>query len=391
MPPAIPAPIAPETRLLICCARTTVTPDLAVEIRALLCGTLNWDVLLAAAAKNSVAPLVEWQFRVVAPDLVPSLQMNRLASMNKESVLRTLLLTGELLKIVEALEAQGLRTIPYKGPVLAVQAYGDLSLRAFEDLDILVAHKDIAKVHETMQQLGYQPSLASVRPSNVASSVIPGEYKYYSPGGGSIVEFHSERTLRHFPVPPNLESFARDGVRIALSGREILTLSLEDALVALCVHGAKDFWERLLWIADVAQIMQSRSLDWDRVFRSAEIFKAQRMLHLGMILAEEIFDALIPSEPMTQARDDSVARVLACQMERQLLIRSAVPPLSAAGRFAFRRRSVPGLLAGWRYALRLATAPAQDDVQMVQLPQRLRAVYALVRPVRLLFKSRANG
>jgi len=390
MPPAIPAPIPAETRLLICCARTTVSPDLALEIRALLCGTLHWDVLVAAAAENSVAPLVERQFRAVAPDLVPSLQMNRIASINKESALRTLLLTGELLKIVEALEAQGLQTIPYKGPALAVQAYGDLSLRAFEDLDILVAHEHIAKVHETMQQLGYQPSLASVRPSNVASSVIPGEYKYYGSGSGSIVEFHTERTLRHFPVSPDLESFARNGVRIALSGREILTLCLEDALVALCIHGAKDFWERLIWTADVAQIVQSRPLDWERVFRSAEIFKAQRMLRLGMILAGEIFDAPIPGEPMTQARDDPVACALACQMERQLLIRSAVP-LSAAGRFAFRRRSVPGLLAGWGYALRLATVPAQDDVQMVRLPERLRAVYVLVRPIRLLFKFRANG
>lgn len=388
MPGNIPPDAAPEIRLLVCCARTRITPELAKEIRSLVSRPLDWDRVLSAAAGNAVAPLLQRQLNAVSPAALAPPQRDRLAAMNREGALRSLKFTAALLEILEALETDQVTAIPYKGPVLALEAYGDLSLRDFDDVDILVAQKAFAKVHETMIRLGYRPGIAGLAP-DTPSSVVPGEYKYYRDDCGSIVEFHTEQTLRHFPVPPDLEDFARRGVRMALSGREIMTLCPEDALVALCIHGAKDFWARLLWVADVSETIETRGLDWDRVFRRATALRAQRMLWLGMILAEVIFDARVPGELAAQANSDAAASSMALQMTRRLLLNNAAP-LSAASRFAFRRRSVPGTMAGWRYAMRLATVPAQDDIQAVPLSRPLRPLYALLRPFRLLAKSRAN-
>jgi putative nucleotidyltransferase-like protein len=386
---AISMNLSPETGLMICCARTKVPADLAGQIRSLAAGTLDWDRLISAAEQNSVTALLERHLRVFVPDLVPPAQMNRLATINKEGAFRCLKLTGELLKIVTALEAQAVVPLPYKGPVLAAQAFGEIGLRNFDDVDILVPQRDIGKAHGTMLELGYRPSLAWMASPEARRSVVPGEYKYYRKDCDAIVEFHTERTLRHFPVIPNLYDFARRGVRITLSGHEILTLCAEDALVALCIHGTKDFWGRLLWIADVAETIQSQSLDLNVVFERAESLRAERMLRLGLILAERILRAPIPPECSRKARDDAVACSLAVQMEQQLLVRNG-EPLNGPASFAFRRRSVPGFVAGWRYAMRLATAPAQDDMQMVQLPRGFQALYTLLRPLRLLFKYREN-
>ena len=55
--------------------------------------------------------------------------------------LRDLELTGELARLLDRFRRDGIAAVPYKGPVLAAQAYGDVALREFVDLDILV-HPD---------------------------------------------------------------------------------------------------------------------------------------------------------------------------------------------------------------------------------------------------------
>ena len=97
-----------------------------------------------------------------------------------------------------------------------------------------------------------------------------------------MVELHTEVTLRHFPVPPDLDDLTRRLVPVALSGHEIRTFAPEDVLPILCIHGSKDFWERISWIADIAELVRAYpQLDWDIVVRRAESWHAQRMLHLG--------------------------------------------------------------------------------------------------------------
>jgi hypothetical protein len=381
---------SPEKTLLIQCAHTTVSPVLAESIRSKASGNnIDWDRLLAAGSEHSMLPLLERNLRPLAADSLLPAQMEQLATAARNSAFRGLKLTAELLKVLAAFEARGVLALPYKGPVVAMQAYGDLSLRPFEDVDILVPQRDMPKAHEVMLTLGYQSSLswlASATAQNFPSA-IPGEYKYYSAERDAIVEIHTERTLRHFPTPPNLGDFARDGVNIALSGREILTLCPADALVALCVHGAKDFWGRLIWVVDISEMIQAHpQLDWDRLWRCAEFLRAQRMVSLGLLLATQVLGARIPRDSKL-VRDDQETFEMVKHFTRELFAREG-QPWSAAERFAFRRRCVPGYVAGWRYALRLTTAPAQDDLEMVRLPRYLQPLYTLLRPLRLLWKYR---
>ena len=70
----------------------------------------------------------------------------------------TLRLTGDLLQVLARFESQGITGIPLKGPVLARLAYGDVSLRQFADLDILVSRADMEKVRELLVAGGYRSS-----------------------------------------------------------------------------------------------------------------------------------------------------------------------------------------------------------------------------------------
>jgi hypothetical protein len=383
--------VCPEKQLLICCARTRVEPRIAQQIRTLSAAPLDWDFLVLAAAENSILPLLARQLSAAAPDVVPPSQLERLRNGARANAMRCLVLTAELIKIMDLFKAQGIQAIPYKGPLLAVEAYGDVTLREFEDLDIVLRQRDMAKANDIVQGLGYQPKFPWILASSAASPVVPGEYNYRDVARRMMVELHTELTLRHFPVRPDLDDLARRLVPVTLSGHDFATFGPEDMLPILCIHGSKDFWERISWIADISEFIQSHPrLDWDQVFRRADALHAGRMLRVGLSLAADLLGAPLPDEVRARVRSDSTAVAIATEVERWHL-RREWPELGAAARFSFRRRTVAGLFSGWRYSMRLATLPAEDDGAMMRLPRPLAPLYVLLRPLRLLRKYGSSG
>src|SRR5205823_6122929 len=68
----------------------------------------------------------------------PSSLLESIRRQDEINAHRTLWLTRELLHIHKALTASGLEVLPYKGPILAQCLYGNLGIRQFSDLDLLV-------------------------------------------------------------------------------------------------------------------------------------------------------------------------------------------------------------------------------------------------------------
>ena len=73
----------------------------------------------------------------VPENILKSLKLNF-----NRNVKNNLLMLGELIKLLNLFEKQGLNVIPYKGPILAIYAYKNLALRQFDDLDIFVNKND---------------------------------------------------------------------------------------------------------------------------------------------------------------------------------------------------------------------------------------------------------
>ena len=383
--------IRPEERLLLGCARTQLPPAFAKEIRELAAGPLEWDYLFAKAAHNSLRPLLARHLSACAAEIVPPQQLKRLVDAVRANTARSLILTAELIHVMGRFREAGISAVPYKGPVTAVQAYEDITLREFEDLDIVLRQHDMPRANEVVTSFGYAPKFPWALPPGTGSALVPGEYQYRDHSRRMVLELHTERTLRHFPVPPDLDDLARRLVPVFLGGHEIRTFAPEDALVMLCIHGSKDFWGRISWIADIAELIRTRpELDWDAVYIRADSWNARRMLHLGLGLASEILDARLPDEIGARLQGDRVAAALASEVTQRLLQRDQ-RALGSAGRFSFRRRMLEGALAGWRYSTRLAVAPAEEDWQMVRLPGPLAPLYVALRPFRLLRKYGWSG
>src|SRR5256884_9798678 len=319
---------------------------------------IDWRRLLLLAREHGVlgqlaACLADRDASAIPPEIKPVLAEHRRA----QNFL-TLRLTGELFRLLELFNQGGIRALVIKGPVLAVEAYANPGMRGYGDLDLLVCQRDIHRATELLIRSGYQPaiSLAAIR-----AGKIPGQYLFSKPDAKLLVELHNDLTLRYFPrALPIKDLFARQ-IRVRVDAHEVPAPSLEDHLVLICVHGAKHFWERLMWIADVAGLVTRQTdIDWERVANLSKTVGAERMLHTGLLLSAGLLKAQLPENVHTIVRADVSAARLANQVCQGLPAASYASP-RLFQRAVFRLRMRGDWLTAPAYFLRLSLSPTEED------------------------------
>ena len=129
---------SPEADLLIACARASLDPANRAWIIELIQADIDWGKLTALAGGHGMRALLYWHLNAISPVGIPPEFIADLERQYQNNAVRNLLRVRELGKLLAAFEAQGIPIIPYKGPVLAELAYGNLSLRQFADLDVLI-------------------------------------------------------------------------------------------------------------------------------------------------------------------------------------------------------------------------------------------------------------
>ncbi len=374
----------PEHQLILWCARTRLDVGRAEPIQAMLREGLDVAYVAATALRHNVEPLLYWHLKALCPEAVPAAWTDLLRPAFERSVRRSLNLTAELCLILEAFEANGILAVPYKGPTLAALAYGNLALRDFIDLDFLVRSQDIAEACKLLVAQGYRLELDLPAARETSPQRVPGQYLFTRPGSREIVELHTPLTLRYYPVPLDLDRLRQRLQAVALGGREIRTFSAEDSLTLLCVHSSKHFWERLKWVCDIAELVQiPRGINWELAQEEARRLGCERMLFLGLRLANDLFEAPLPEEVLRRVQASGAVQSLAANVQSRLFRDDLMVP-GVAQRLFFRLRMSENLWDGVRYCLRLATSPTEEDWSRVRLPAPLAPLYSVLRPLRLL-------
>jgi hypothetical protein len=335
-----------------------VSPSLDRQRLAGFLRSVDWARLLALAEEHGVAGHLTAGLRGLGEDLIPPEIRQALVDRRRAQVVFSLRLTAELFRILDRFTSEGIGALVVKGPVLAVQAYGDPAMRAYGDLDLLVRHRDIRRATELMIAAGYD---AAVPLSAIDAGKIPGQYLFSQPHSKLLVELHNDLTLRYFPRRLPLEDFFARQISVPLDAHEAPALSVEDELVLICIHGAKHFWERLMWIADVAALVSRQTgIGWQRVADSAQAVGAERMLHTGLRLASDLLKTRLPDQVLAIVQADAGAARLAEQSGKWLPAAGYAPP-GLFERAAFRLRMNGGFLSAPAYLLRLSLSPTEED------------------------------
>lgn len=138
---------------------------------------------------------------------------------------RNLSLVGQLLDALEMLRARDIRTVPFKGPVLAVSAYGSPALREFVDLDILVRRADVTRARDVFLSRGCRLSGADRRLLDGICPRAGRDYVFYPSTAGTVaVEVHCELAPWYLCVPFESERLLERSIERSVAGERVPSL-----------------------------------------------------------------------------------------------------------------------------------------------------------------------
>jgi len=380
----------PEDELLLCCARTDANPQIVGRIRDLISSEIDWDYFFKLSRRHSLVPLAYVQLNRHASALLPAEVLQLLKRHYQENAARNLLLTAELCHLIKLFAASGIEAIPFKGPLLALFAYGDLSLRRFIDLDIMVRKADVLQARELLLAQGFDLAKSLNLDQQQLLLRTQHNMQFTRDEGKLIVELHWEVASHLFASSVQADELWQDLTTAELNDIVVKTLSADDLLFSLCVHGSRHLWQRLAWICDVAELIKHQKLNWRALLERAAKTDNERMFFLGLYLAEDLLGASLPADLKQRCLSDERLVALARNVVEHLFNGPEHVPASSSEMFKYNF----GVRKTWRSRARyflFILRPTDGDLGSHSLPAGLSFAYYLMRPFRLIFKPGSSA
>lgn len=372
--------LSKEYKLLLLCARTRMTEDIGEEIKLLIQQDIDWDCLLQISVKHRLTSLLYLQLNSVCSDLVPPGIMERLKTHFNDNARINLLFMGELQRVLDIFESQGIKTIPYKGPVLAVQAYGNLALREFGDLDIFIQKQDFLKVKELLLANGYQAQLQLDDSQERKYLQSQREYKFINPVTNINFELHWNFTglsfsgnWSHFQNPLNYQQ----------TETGILSLKPEDMIIVLCIHASGHLWEYLSWICDMNEFIESnKNMDWQYLMETANKLGITRILNVNLLLVSNLLGLDLPHEILRYIKKDKTIMDIVLKIKGNLL-NGNDESLSVYDKAVLRLKLREKGFNKFKDFLVLLFMPTTNEWKFYPLPSYLYILYFFLRPINI--------
>jgi len=373
-----------EERLFIQSANTHLRGE--DTISHLLQEDLDWQYTIDTAYEHCVTQLLYHALSDYGSAVTPDWVLTELQAQCQRIAQQNLQYTHELVELVSAIRAQDTPVIPYRGPVLASIGYGDIGLRQFKDLDLLVYQDDIPAVKDLLLERGYEPRywLDSTEELTETQERLYTKFCRDYPfqnDAGIEVELHWRVVSRDFPTDITMDRVWDRAEDVSIGGSQLAVLSPEDRLLMLLVHGSRHRWERLSWIVDVAQVLTTADIDMAAVWRRAYAQNCKRMVVLGFVLINDLFDIKVPLEVTDYLKTDK-------QMDRLVSTRHDhlfVAPYEEKVEVHIEQAELLDHRWQWlHFWLWWAFSPDRPTIERFAFPSQLAPLYRVGRLSRLL-------
>ena len=346
-----------------------------MAIRQLLEQDVDWACFARKALGHGLAGLAGHTLARLVPDMVPGDILDAFAMLIEQTRSSNQLLLNELFGLVERLGDAGVETISFKGPVLAMQAFGDLGLRGFRDLDILIHDRDVPKTVETLCACGYERNGHLTPAQFDLIHRLQGQEIMFKPDVAAV-EPHTRLTPLKMALDIDYDGLWRRARRESIFGRTMLTLSPEDTFVVLAIHGGKELWWDIKWACDVADFLASHpQLDWSAIVQRARAQGCYRMLLVATSLARSYLGAKVPASiAAAEAHDPIVEQIVGRILARWEMEDPGGPPSNKTLSMD-RLRLHDGVFRQAGYVMRTLFLPGPQHVALVALPRALNFAY----------------
>ncbi len=384
-------PLAPELEILLACARAGTSSEHEERLRSWITPDVAWASLIRRAQPHGMVPLLTHHLESVCPEKVPAGTLAVLRDLLAANRQRNQMLAETMATLLDSFATAGIRALPFKGLPLAEAYFGDLALRQTGDLDFLVPRDRALEAHDLLLARGFRRYNPLTGESEPASTAFPrNEISFVCDEPPLAVDLHWDFLPGYYFCRFDFETLWRHRQALQVAGREVPGLANEELLLMLTAHGAKHFWPRIQWLADLQAVLAA-GVRWPRLWQLADDLGGRRLLLLGLLLGRELIGLELPQEAHDRIdTEPEIGEIFGSILEQLHAPEFRSVRRIDTGLFVrLRERRRDRLRITLYHAtrdLRLALSPNQVDRDFLPLPRLLGFLYYLVRPIRLLGK-----
>jgi Uncharacterised nucleotidyltransferase len=379
-----------ELLLVLACARASICAASVGEIRQAVAGPVDFLKAINLASFHKLAPCVIQQLQQHAAAALPESVAVEFQRWLRAHTIRNFELTKELLEVLSVLEKSGVHALAFKGPVLSQQLYGDLSLREFLDLDILVAPTDASTVIALLSAKGFEPQFILTPQQFVRFQRSRSDMGLYHAAKRVPVDVHWALLTPGYTFSPAAQIAWESVQTILIAGRAVKTFSDETQLLFSCLHQAKHNWLRLGRLMDMAALIRlSPAMDWQQIQKRAGSFGTARMIRISLRLVQLLFQVTLPGSIAEWVENDGCSIKIAEKIFKRLLLVDITTDQFTPSAPLF-RASMESVADRAFYWFDNTLRPTPLEWALLPLPDSLYPLYYPVRVGRLVCKHTAG-
>ncbi|AXI10762.1 Renal dipeptidase [Oceanobacillus zhaokaii] len=341
--------------------------------------SVDWNLFIDLAMHHRVYPVLHSKLKLAIDKQIPEYVVDTISRPYKQNTLQMLFLTAEMEQISQLFAAREISLLQLKGPALAHDLYGDISLRTSSDLDVLIPIEQLQLAEEILIEQGYK------KEDYIKTVLNDWKWRHHHitfihPIKKIKVEIH----WRLSPGPgkePSFTEFWERRRQSTLTKQPVYLLGKSDLYLFLTAHGARHGWSRIRWLLDIHQLV-GQNLDQEKILHILENYHS---LHIGgqsLILASELLNTKLPPKMeylCTRARPWKLAQGAIFYLESMVNLHTDPVPESVA---RYHKRHLFALMSFRQKSIFILSFlyPYPEDHETLPLPMPLHFLYFPLRP-----------
>ncbi|WP_258831553.1 nucleotidyltransferase domain-containing protein [Peribacillus frigoritolerans] len=364
---------------------------------------IDWELFLELARHHRIYPLVYSKLKILDNKTIPLYVIQTLYQEYKENTYYMLKLSGEMERVSKLFTENNIRLLFLKGPAIAAEIYGDISLRTSKDLDILIPITDLIEVEKLLLNCGYVKE--EIDPDLTKKKWGSYHVSYYHSQKKIQIEIHWRLFRAPAKEPSFNELWKRKRVSL-LTSYPVYFFGKEDLFFYLVTHGAKHGWFRLRWLADIDQIIRERNIT-NGNYSLLKKYQRHYLVGQALILTSQLFATPIHDEILSltkEKRSRKLAKLAIFYIvEMSYLNINQLSKESMANYYKFNPFSKKSnlmksyLLKLYEFSVRTNIQkffyilgllnPSSADVKTLKLPKSLYFLYFPLRPFLIFWRK----
>jgi hypothetical protein len=364
---------------------------------------ISWKEVRLLSRLHRIRPVV---YRALLESDAPTDLKDQLIKELHQITIQNFRIAAETERVINLLALANVKAIPYKGVAYSIQFYGDIAMRESDDIDLVIDPKDLLASTQVLMSDGYLPTRPELSNDIRHEKFLLREKDYcFDKTDATSSSFHLEihwnvvHPLFRAPAPINQFNLSRisDGI---LGNTHCSFLSLEEHFAAITSHHfLQDVLSYLKTIIDLGVGLKKLNTLLAPDTKEKILFPISKIYRINVlhIALEETLGINSPIKAITSsdkflARDlvhlnfnSSIARSKPYHVWSWLRHYLQLSRLRAL-LFQDKKQRILFFISYWIHLI----SPQPTDEKALPLPRLLKPLYVIIRPLRILFRKKAD-